>query len=334
MIKPFTAFLLFSTSILPLLIYSQDASFTQFYANPLYLNPALSGSTECGRLHLNYRNQWPSLDNAFVTYSIAYDQNLPSINSGFGVMVMNDQQGNGSFNRTMAGGFYSYHLSVSEELSVFFGMKASFYQESINWSKLIFADMINPATGEIYSTGSGEAQPDNTSIAVADFGAGIVLGYSDKMFFGFAADHLSQPQLNFYTNSDNQLNMKFTAHGGLNFNASNGSMGDMSERDLIIQPNLLYLQQADFKQLNLGIYVSKAPFITGAWFRHSFQNADALVVLLGLSHNNFRFGYSYDYTVSQLAGRSGGAHELSIAWQFCVYTNQKRVIRTIKSPVF
>lgn len=76
-------------------VCAQDASFTQFYANPMHLNPALAGNTECGRLNLQYRNQWPALNKAYVTYNVAYDQSLPAINSGFGVMVMRDQQGEG-----------------------------------------------------------------------------------------------------------------------------------------------------------------------------------------------------------------------------------------------
>ena len=38
--------------------FAQDPSFTQFYANPLYLNPAFAGTARCPRLNLNYRNQW------------------------------------------------------------------------------------------------------------------------------------------------------------------------------------------------------------------------------------------------------------------------------------
>ena len=39
-------------------LFAQDPLFTQFYANPLYLNPALAGAARCPRINLNYRNQW------------------------------------------------------------------------------------------------------------------------------------------------------------------------------------------------------------------------------------------------------------------------------------
>ena len=53
---------------------AQDYTYSQFYANPLYLNPAMAGSEYCPRLILNYRNQWPSLPEAFVSYSASFDR--------------------------------------------------------------------------------------------------------------------------------------------------------------------------------------------------------------------------------------------------------------------
>ena len=51
----------------------QDVSFSQFYTNPLYLNPAFSGAAEIPRAALQYRNQWQGFENAFSTYSAALD---------------------------------------------------------------------------------------------------------------------------------------------------------------------------------------------------------------------------------------------------------------------
>ena len=58
---------------------AQDPAFTQFYANPLYLNPAMAGSHGCPRFALNYRNEWPQLSGNYVTYSASYDQYFKNI---------------------------------------------------------------------------------------------------------------------------------------------------------------------------------------------------------------------------------------------------------------
>ena len=318
--------------LLAIKLPAQDAAFTQFYASPLYLNPSLTGNTECGRIQLNYRNQWPAMGNAYTTYTVAYDQNMPSINSGFGFLLMSDNQGDGAYNRTTAGGFFSYQLQLSAESMLSFGMKAAFYQEGINWDKLVFADMIDPVYGSTQT--SIELPPENASVYAADFAAGLSLGYSDIFFVGLAADHLSQPELYFYDSSNEKLQLKYTLHGGFNFNASTGFMGGGRLGDILVQPNFLFMQQGDFRQVNAGIYLNKYPFVTGIWYRHSFENPDAIIVLAGLQWENFRFGYSFDSSLSALGGRSGGAHEVSLAWEFCVYTESRRKIRTIKSPTF
>ena len=314
--------------------YGQDAAFSQFYANPLYLNPALSGATDCGRLNLNYRNQWPALGNAYITIGASYDQNLPSINSGFGVAVMSDRQGDGALTRTNASLFYSYKLKVSYPIIVSFGVEGSFYQEHLEWNKLIFADQIDPTTGNI-DPNTQETPPSKTSITTPDFSAGVVMNYYDKWFTGVAVSHLTRPNLSFYYNSTINLPMKFTVHGGVNVNLSKGMLGNFNQNDYLLQVNLLYLQQEKFNQLNAGLYINKYPFVLGGWFRHNFSNPDAAIVLVGITWNNLRFGYSYDFTISKVGGSSGGAHEVSLSWNFCIYKQQKRrTIRAIKAPMF
>lgn len=313
---------------------AQDPQFSQFYANPLFLNPALAGFIDCGRVNLNYRNQWPALSNAYITYSASYDQNLPGINSGFGILAMSDRQGDGALVRNSIAGFYSYHLRVSEPIVISFGVEGRYYQESLDWNKLVFADQIDPTTGNI-SSGTSETPPPNDNITVLDFAAGAVLSYTDQWFVGVAVHHLTEPDISFYDNTDSKLPMKFTIHGGVNVNLSQGMLGYNSKEDWVLEPQLLYMQQEGFKQLNAGLYLTKMPLVIGGWFRHNFSNPDAFVALVGLHFNNIKFGYSYDATVSSIGGSSGGAHEISFAWNFCVYKQEKRrKIRAIKSPSF
>lgn len=54
-------------------IKAQDIQFSQFYAAPLYLNPAMTGASEMTRIGVNYRNQWPGLDQTFNAYSAYAD---------------------------------------------------------------------------------------------------------------------------------------------------------------------------------------------------------------------------------------------------------------------
>ncbi len=313
---------------------AQDAQFSQFYANPLYLNPALTGSIECGRINLNYRNQWPALAKAYVTYNVSYDQYIPGIRSGIGVVAMSDRQGDGALTRNSIAAFYSYKLKVSEPIMISFGLQGQYYQASIDQTKLTYGDQIDPTTGEVYQQ-TNEPNVTNNNIGVIDFSAGVAMTYYDQWFVGVAVHHLTEPNMSFYDDPNNNLPMKFTVHGGVTVNLNQGMLGNDDQDDFVLKPQILYMQQEAFRQLNFGLYLSKKPIVLGAWFRHNFSNPDAFIALVGLRFNNFRIGYSYDVTVSNIGGSSGGAHEVSFSWDFCIYKEQnRRRIRAINSPSF
>ena len=71
-------------------ICSQDAEFSQFFSNPLYLNPAFAGTNSCPRFSTNHRAQWTGLPNVFNTTSFSYDQNIDKIHGGLGIIIINE----------------------------------------------------------------------------------------------------------------------------------------------------------------------------------------------------------------------------------------------------
>ena len=109
---------------------AQDPQFTQFYANPLYLNPAFAGTARCPRICMNYRNQWPNLSGTYVTYSASYDQHIDAISGGLGLIVTQDDQAHGTLKSTNASLMYSYLLPVTREFSIKAGLQAGFFQRN------------------------------------------------------------------------------------------------------------------------------------------------------------------------------------------------------------
>src|SRR5580704_15001664 len=102
-------------------VSAQDPSFSQFFASPLTLNPALTGNFS-GDLRVagNYRNQWPSVNNAFITSTISVD--LPLLQDklregdrwGVGVMGMNDKTADGILTSNYFALSTAYHKTVDE----------------------------------------------------------------------------------------------------------------------------------------------------------------------------------------------------------------------------
>ncbi len=301
---------------------AQDPEFTQFYANPMYLNPAFAGSSRCPRLVFNYRNQWPGISGTYITYSASYDQHVDAIAGGLGVLVTSDQAGEGTINTTNASVIYSYYLPITKAFSVKAGVQAAYTQKSVDWDKLTFGDMIDNKLG--FVNGTNEVK-DNTTSSNVDFSAGI-LGYSNSFFIGGAVHHLLEPNEGFL--GDSKLPMKITGHAGAIIPMGGQSPRSRRRRrrnsnalpESSISPNVLYQKQGDFQQLNLGIYVTKGPIVGGLWYR----NKDSFIILVGLQTTNFRFGYSYDVTVSKLSNATAGSHELSMTVQFNCRPKRKR----------
>jgi type IX secretion system PorP/SprF family membrane protein len=301
---------------------AQDPEFTQFYANHLYLNPAFAGTHGCPRFNLNYRNQWPSLSGTFVTTSVSYDQYFKPMSGGIGVLITNDMQGQGTINTTTGSLIYSYHLAVNRKFSILFGAQATWNQKFLDWNKLTFGDQIDPRRGFIYQTGD---VPRGGSRGFFDVSAGII-GYTKNFYAGFTAKHLNTPNESMILGDNSRLPMRFTAHVG-----SNIVMGQRSQynNESSISPNIIWSYQQGFMQTNVGLYLKYGVFTTGVWFR----DRDAFIVLVGLNTGKFRFGYSYDLTVSRLTNASGGSHEISLGFNLNC-KEKPRQFRTITCPSF
>lgn len=304
-------------------VKAQDAEFTQFYANPLYLNPAFAGTNKCPRININYRNQWPGLSATFITTSASYDQYVPSISGGLGLMVVNDQEAK-TLSTTRVSGIYAYQLKINRKFSLRAGLEATFFQKSLDWSKLTFGDMIDSRRGFVYDSGD---IPRGGSRSGMDFSAGVI-GFSEHYFFGFAAHHINQPDESLIKGSS-PIPIKLTGHAGAVIPLSGSSSKYSKDDGLTISPNILFRSQGPSNQLNMGMYVNKGPLVGGIWYR----NSDAFIILLGIQANQIKIGYSYDATISKLSLASGGAHEVSLNYSFKCRP-KKRTFRSVTCPEF
>ena len=302
--------------------FGQDPTFTQFYANPVYLNPALAGSTGCGRVTMNYRNEWPQLTGNYVTYSASYDNYVKDINGGLGVIASYDQQAEGTISTTMVGGIYSYHMKINRKTSFMIGARAAYYQKVLDWNKLTFGDMIDPRRGFIYQTGD---IPRGGKRGFFDISTGAVI-FTKRFYAGAAVHHLNQPDESMILGTS-KLPFRATVHAGATIPL--GRRGRYSD-GTTLKPAIIYQYQNGFQELNLGAFVNFSNLNLGVWYR----NKDAFVFIAGIKTDKFSFGYSYDLTVSKLGtGMTGGSHEISI--QIGIKCKRKaRDFRKISCPSF
>lgn len=291
---------------------AQDPEFSQFYANALYLNPAMAGAKICPNAQLNFRQQWPGIAGTYSTVAASYDQYSYKVKGGIGLMAMQDRAGRGSLTTTGVGVVYAPMIPLSKHSSISFGIQAGYWQKAVNWSLLNFGDQIDPRTG--FNQVTQETQPEQLRAGSFDLGAGFL--FSSRRFYAGVATHHILEQNESLLGGTSKLPRKYTAHAGGMI-----PLGNSTNDDSYISPNIMYRQQEDFKRLDLGVYVKKNALVGGLWYR----GRDAFIMLIGLDlDNGMRVGYSYDVTVSKLTNATAGAHEITLGWMFKCKKPQKK----------
>ncbi len=317
---------------------AQDPQFSQFYAAPLYLNPAFAGASQQGRIGMNYRNQWPAIDANFTTVSAFADAYLEDYNSGIGVIVTSDRATQLGLNNTTLGFQYAYQLQLTKKISFRPGVQVSVTNRSVNFDDLIFGDMIDPSTGNIIPGSSGENLEGGRNVFYPDLAFGGML-YSANAWLGLSANHLIRPNQSL-TGGEDRLPSKFSAHAGWKFFFRSGVMGmgyETKAQERSIAPAIQYRHQGQYDQMDVGLYLTMEPFVIGTWYRgvpfkkvDGVINNESLVLSIGLVKKSgknlndiLNIGYSYDYTISKLGPQSGGAHEVSLVYSWPIRNPRK-----------
>lgn len=314
-------------------VRAQDIGFSQFFANPLYLNPAFAGSKVAPRISLTYRAQWPGLVSAFTTVSGSYDQYIPDLHGGIGAIVLSDRQGDhGMLGTTSLGAVYSFRFRVYDDIFVNLALQASVVNTNLSWdlNNLRFGDQIDANNGFVNQTSA--IAPENTSVFYPDFAAGGMV-YGPAWYVGVAAHHLNQPSQGFY--SEDPVPLKLTANAGglLNVSEERRRQSSLGLGQPVVSPNFVYQYQGGFHYFNYGLYLDWMPFLVGVWYRNGVENSDAFIFMVGVQQDYFKIGYSYDATVSQLANSTAGSHEITLGILLPV-PEQRHKVKAIRCPSF
>lgn len=314
--------------------WAQDKHFTQFYASPLTLNPALTGAMEgTYRVGAIYRDQWKKvLDEPIKTFSISADLRFDRRGKkndndaiGLGIVFFNDKVNVVDFSTTQIAVSLAYHKSIGSGGHQFLtlGLQGGLTQRNVNYGSLQFHDQFDGSTG--YTLSTSEVLPGN-NFSYPDYNVGMNytadIGKNGRFFAGAAYHHFLQPRISFYENNGpgDKLYAKTSAQLAANLPLT-------EDNRVQIHPRLLLAFQGPHMEVDagtnlrfaMGQYGSTALHF-GAWARpvrngdNSF-GLDAAVALFGVEINNVLFGLSYDLNLKALqANQRQGAFELSITY--------------------
>jgi type IX secretion system PorP/SprF family membrane protein len=268
--------------------------FTQFMFNDYVLNPAVAGTKDYYQVRANSRFQWAGIVDAPQTVSLSLNGPHSTRPMGFGGYLYNDVTGPTS--RTGLYGTYAYNIAIKGEVRLSMGLSFGIMQNKIDGTEITLHDPNDLAM-----------QGGITSSIVPDASVGFYF-YANNWYAGFSAFQLFSNNLKVYDekNGLNKLKSHFYLLGGYRF--------DINDQ-FTIEPSLIIKGMSPVPiQIDLNAKVTYQEMV---WLGFSYRSRDAVSILLGyIQDKRYYFGYSYDFSTSDIRSYNSGSHEIMIGIRF------------------
>lgn len=299
---------------------AQDVHISQQLTNPLFINPAQTANSDANwRLMDNYRTQWRSLGEPFVTNILAGDKRVYILNQkiGLGGVIINDRSGAGELEN------FSIYLNAAYEKNIAGfklrgGFQTGYVMKQFDKNKLTFPDQYDRTQGGFNNQFASNESFASASSSYLDITLGLLVSrkLSEKLEvgIGWTNYHINTPNESF-TGTKNKREAYYNWQ----------SFGRYSLNDkYTILPFVSYSFESKASQLLLGSDVQmklenqlqKMEYVIGGIYtRMGFnRNFDAAILKLGLGFKRVEAGVSYDINLSGLRSVSGyrGALEFSV----------------------
>lgn len=293
----------------------QDAQFSQYMFNGIYINPAYAGYREQLNVHAFYRSQWTGIDGAPKTMSLAVDAIANDGNVGLAFQVSNDKLGAQTNLSAYASYAYRLRMNADGTSRLAFGVSGGLVQLGIDGS------LLNPNDPEPFQPAGLQ------STVVPDARAGVYYS-NDRFYAGFSVDNLLSQYIDVKKHA-------FIPQPKPHFYLTAGMLLPFSA-DVLLKPSfLLKDDRGGPTSLDVSAFLILAERLwIGGAYRTGVKLYDKSYIQQGLSNlnsavaavqifptSNLRIGYAYDFSMGAMRGYSNGTHELSIGYFF----NRKKV---------
>jgi type IX secretion system PorP/SprF family membrane protein len=335
---------------------AQAVLFSQYYASPLTLNPALTGKFDgFARVDGIYRGQYYGLSQSnsiFRTPAISADFSLlkDKMNGnalGIGLSVVNDQQTSNASDGSGTGKIgttsitldlgYTINLDKSKKTQLSIGLAPSITMKnttgSYEYPQAFNTNLVYDVTSQYNES---LTQPKKTYF---NFAYGLFFNQNPldwlTYYIGFSMDNVARPQTDVIAtnNSIGKLAFLYVVHGGFEFRVA---------KKWTLLPGFLYQNTAKANEANAGLTVGydvldkdkngirqKATIYFGLWDRmgndvgSAFQERN-ITPKIGFDYRRFRVDFAYDISLGNIASDAHPvpgvyrpqAYELGISYIF------------------
>lgn len=335
---------------LPFSAFTQDPSFSQFYANRIYLNPAFAGMEPGIGVAGVARMQWAQVDKGFRTYGFSADAQLPAARVGLGLHLLRDNEGIGNLTINQAGLVLSYTIPGRKD-NLHFGMEGRLVQKTLDWGRLVFSDQLDPVYGVVNAS---SVTPALDRVFHGDFDFGVVWRHEGSLRMGGRSLHNVRSQLGLsfhhlpylisrsakgndsFLNLESRLAPRTTFHGGLIIPLT---ILQGTGIDVALSPNFkLDMQGYQFMSFKenmtvgtVGMYGLVSNFYLGLLYQNraylpNALHTDAFILTIGGYTNpqgrgkqqqpSFFFGISADINTTGVGPAAGSIFEFTFRYRF------------------
>jgi len=280
----------------------QDPSFSQFFASPLNVNPALTANTTADwRLISNLRNQWLAKTSSYTTGTVSYERKLfqnkmegteEKNRFALGGMMMYDRAMYGAVNNNYASFNMSYNVLLSDyPVTHRLGTGVGFIygDRRVDYSALTFEEQF---TGVDFNANlpTGEFSLNNMKPYLS-ISVGLLYSMNterNNLDIGISTFHVNRPKQTFIEDEKQFLARRNVIHA--NFETF---INDY----LVLNLNSIYQEQSKASYFSAGggfgyyMQTNEEILINGGLWLWSNK---AVFPYLGVSFNRYQVGMTFD----------------------------------------
>jgi type IX secretion system PorP/SprF family membrane protein len=243
-----------------------------------------------------------------------FDDWYPDLNSGVGISFISHQETFTKYSLKQLNISWTYNVQINYEWNFRPSVTFGFATKDFGFDNIVFEDQIDIYQNIISLNTYDPIALDENSRYV-DFGASFLV-YTDQHWFGLTLRHLNKPNISMLSQGDLPLDLFISAHASLElpflkYNNDNSVNFIMN-----------FVKQAKYDRFDFGFQYMYDRFsfaLTAA--TNPIQTSDeshlitSINPIVGFVWEGFKFGYSYDFNISNIGG-DGGISEISITYDF------------------
>jgi type IX secretion system PorP/SprF family membrane protein len=240
-------------------------------SNPLDLNPAFAGTSDCVRLTMGSLMQ-NGYHNAGGFFSA--DAHINKLRGGLGIRMFTLSNDNGNIQTQKADLIYSHHGKIGKDGRFAVATNWGVLSYMVNLFEVFPDDFFHPQIGHII---------------IANIGLGVLFGYKN-FAGGYAADYTLRPNVDFI--SHNSIGPEYTFHGYFQHELNKSSL---------LKPGVIfrYHKPSRYNEttylLNPVLKYQYKLFNIAAGYKYFNDKNDYFSIMPGISSKKFYMCYNFEF---------------------------------------